>query len=216
MGILKSKRRSRIITRNRVRYGSFKFGSYNLSLFGRVIFVLTHLDFYKREVFIPLCNYSGKVASYVKKENEQAFLTLIKEYGRLIYKVCYLYATDEEHLKDLHQEVLIHLWQGFRSFKGEAKISSWIYRVSLNTCISFYRKHSKITDTMSLESLFDLMIDESDEKAVHLREMYRLISQLNRLEKAIILLWLDERSYESIERSNYGTGRIEKRLENDG
>lgn len=133
-----------------------------------------------------------------KKENEQAFLTLIKEYGRLIYKVCYLYATDEEHLKDLHQEVLIHLWQGFRSFKGEAKISSWIYRVSLNTCISFYRKHSKITDTMSLESLFDLMIDESDEKAVHLREMYRLISQLNRLEKAIILLWLDERSYEEI------------------
>ncbi len=133
-----------------------------------------------------------------KKENEQAFLTLIKEYGRLIYKVCYLYATDEEHLKDLHQEVLIHLWQGFRSFKGEAKISFWIYRVSLNTCISFYRKHSKITDTMSLESLFDLMIDESDEKAVHLREMYRLISQLNRLEKAIILLWLDERSYEEI------------------
>ena len=57
---------------------------------------MTHLDFYKREVFIPLCNYSGKVASYVKKENmkgkkenEQAFLTLIKEYGRLIYKVCY-------------------------------------------------------------------------------------------------------------------------------
>lgn len=133
----------------------------------------------------------------VEKENEQAFLALIKEYRRLIYKVCYLYATDDEHLKDLYQETLINLWQGFQGFKGEAKISSWIYRVSLNTCISFYRKHSKITDTMPLESLFGLMT-EDDEKAVHLREMYRLISQLNRLEKAIILLWLDEWSYEEI------------------
>lgn len=133
----------------------------------------------------------------VEKENEQAFLALIKEYRRLIYKVCYLYATDDEHLKDLYQETLINLWQGFQGFKGEAKISSWIYRVSLNTCISFYRKHSKITDTMPLESLFGLMT-EDDEKAVHLCEMYRLISQLNRLEKAIILLWLDERSYEEI------------------
>lgn len=133
----------------------------------------------------------------VEKENEQAFLALIKEYRRLIYKVCYLYATDDEHLKDLYQEALINLWQGFQGFKGEAKISSWIYRVSLNTCISFYRKHSKITDTMPLESLFGLMT-EDDEKTVPLREMYRLISQLNRLEKAIILLWLDERSYEEI------------------
>lgn len=134
----------------------------------------------------------------VEKEDEQAFLALVNENRRLIYKVCYLYAADEEHFKDLHQEVLINLWQGFRSFKGEAKISSWIYRVSLNTCISFYRKHSKITDTMPLESLFGLMTDEEDEKTVHLREMYRLISRLNRLEKAIILLWLDERSYEEI------------------
>lgn len=133
----------------------------------------------------------------LKKENEQAFLALVKEYRRLIYKVCYLYATDEEHLKDLHQEVLINLWQGFQGFKGEAKISSWIYRVSLNTCISFYRKHSKMTDTMPLESLLGLTT-EDDEKTVHLREMYRLISRLNRLEKAIILLWLDERSYEEI------------------
>lgn len=133
----------------------------------------------------------------LKKENEQAFLALVKEYRRLIYKVCYLYATDEEHLKDLHQEVLINLWQGFQGFKGEAKISSWIYRVSLNTCISFYRKHSKMTDTMPLESLLGLTT-EDDEKTVHLREMYRLISRLNRLEKAIILLWLDEHSYEEI------------------
>ncbi len=132
-----------------------------------------------------------------QKENEQAFLALVQDNRRLIYKVCYLYATDEEHLKDLYQEVLINLWQGFKSFKGEAKISSWIYRVSLNTCISFYRKHSKITDTIPLENLFEVVSDDG-EKAAHLHEMYQLISRLNRLEKAIILLWLDEKSYEEI------------------
>lgn len=133
----------------------------------------------------------------VEKEREQAFLALVKEYRRLIYKVCYLYAKDEEHLKDLHQEVLVNLWQGFGCFKGDAKISSWIYRVSLNTCISFHRKHDKITDTLPLENLFGL-VSEGDEKVAYLREMYRLIGQLNRLEKAIIMLWLDERSYEEI------------------
>ena len=93
--------------------------------------------------------------------------------------------------------MLVNLWQGFDSFKGDAKVSSWIYRVSLNTCISFYRKHDKITDTLPLENLFGL-VSEEDEKAARLREMYRLIGQLNRLEKAIIMLWLDERSYEEI------------------
>ncbi|WP_293674474.1 sigma-70 family RNA polymerase sigma factor [uncultured Parabacteroides sp.] len=133
----------------------------------------------------------------VGKEHEQAFLDLVKEYRRLIYKVCYLYAKDGEHLKDLHQEVLVNLWQGFGSFKGDAKVSSWIYRVSLNTCISFHRKHDKITDTLPLENLFEL-VSEDDEKAAHLREMYQLISRLNRLEKAIIMMWLDEQSYEEI------------------
>lgn len=134
----------------------------------------------------------------MKVEKEQAFLALVKEHRRLIYKVCYLYAEDDEHLKDLYQEVLINLWQGLQSFRGESKVSSWMYRVSLNTCISFYRKHRKMADTMPLESLFDQTADEADERMAHLREMYRLISRLNRLEKAIILLWLDERSYEEI------------------
>lgn len=132
-----------------------------------------------------------------KKEDEQAFLTLVQENKRLIYKVCYLYAADEEHFKDLHQEILINLWQGLQSFKGRAKLSSWLYRICLNTCVSFYRKHGKMTDTMPLESLHGLVAD-NDDRTSNLQEMYRLISRLNRLEKAIILLWLDERPYEEI------------------
>lgn len=132
-----------------------------------------------------------------EKEKEEAFRLLLKEYGKIIYKVCYLYATDEENFKDLRQEILINLWNGFAEFRGEAKVSSWIYRVSLNTCISYYRRYGKTKSELSLDTVTNLTSKESG-NTEELREMYQLINQLNRLEKAIILLWLDERSYEEI------------------
>lgn len=130
-------------------------------------------------------------------EKEEAFRRLLKEYGKIIYKVCYLYAVDEENFKDLRQEILIRLWNGFAEFRGDAKLSSWIYRVSLNTCISYYRRYGPKGTTLPLEKVTELTADES-RKTDELRQMYRLINRLNRLEKAIILLWLDERSYEEI------------------
>lgn len=158
--------------------------------------------------------------NYPDQAREQAFLRLIEANRRLIYKVCYLYATDDEHLKDLYQEVLIHLWQGLPDYRGEAKPSSWIYRVSLNACISYYRKHRRMTgETAPLESLLQTMAAEEG-RTEHLREMYRLISRLNRMEKALILLWLDEHSYDEIAeitgltRSNVATKlrRIKEKL----
>lgn len=158
--------------------------------------------------------------NYPDQAREQAFLRLIEANRRLIYKVCYLYATDDEHLKDLYQEVLIHLWQGLPDYRGEAKPSSWIYRVSLNACISYYRKHRRMTgETAPLESLLQTMAAEEG-RTEHLREMYRLISCLNRMEKALILLWLDEHSYDEIAeitgltRSNVATKlrRIKEKL----
>lgn len=130
-------------------------------------------------------------------EKEEVFRLLLKEYGKIIYKVCYLYAVDEENFKDLRQEILIHLWNGFAEFRGDAKLSSWVYRVSLNTCISYYRRYGSKGTTLPLDSVSELTAEES-RKTEELREMYRLINRLNRLEKAIILLWLDERSYKEI------------------
>lgn len=71
---------------------------------------------------------------------EQEFVSVVKEYERVIYKVCYLYTTPNATLNDLYQEVVLNLWKAFPKFRRECKTSTWIYRISLNTCISFIRK----------------------------------------------------------------------------
>ena len=104
----------------------------------------------------------------------------------------------EEEMKDLRQEVLINLWKGYPQFKGTAQLSTWIYRVSLNTCITFCKKLRNKEESLPIESLLAGDVIDDNSKTEHLREMYRLIYQLNRMEKAIIMMWLDERSYEEI------------------
>ena len=116
-----------------------------------------------------------------------------------IYKVCYLYASGEEHLKDLYQEVLANLWQGLDSFRGEAKVSTWIYRTAINTCVTYFRRHDRHSSEMSsLDTLANVADTGDGGRSERLAEMYRLISQLNKMDKALILMWLDERSYDEI------------------
>ena len=73
-------------------------------------------------------------------QQEKDFLLLIESHKRVIYKVCYMYATDDELLNDLYQEIVMNLWRAYPSFRGESSPATWIYRISLNTCISYRRK----------------------------------------------------------------------------
>lgn len=129
---------------------------------------------------------------------EQLFIRTVREYRSLIYKVCYMYAEDNEHLKDLYQEVTANLWQGLESYRCESKMSTWIYRLSINTCVSYLRRHSKHSVVLRLEEGAFQLIDNSDEHAMQLRMMYEMIARLGKLDKAVIMLWLDEYSYEDI------------------
>lgn len=132
-----------------------------------------------------------------QSNKEKQFTSLIEEYKRVIFKICYMYATDGDNFKDLYQEVIINLWRGYDSYQGKAKLSSWIYRVGLNTCISFYRQQQRRGEHTTLDVLYGLEA-ENDETTRCLKEMYRLIASLNKFERAVILLWLDENSYEEI------------------
>ena len=129
---------------------------------------------------------------------EKQFTSLIEEYKRVIYKICYMYATDGDNFKDLYQDVVINLWKGFEGYEGKGKLSSWIYRVGLNTCISFFRKSNSrpvvVPITIDLESAFA----DEEEKTSQLRLLKRLINMLGKLERALILLWLEERSHQEI------------------
>lgn len=132
------------------------------------------------------------------ENTEQEFVSVIREYERVIYKVCYLYTTPNATLNDLYQEVVLNLWKAFPKFRRECKISTWIYRIALNTCISFIRKEKKIPEIITLTHEADRTMEEADETQVMLQQLYQMINRLGQLEKSIILLYLEEKSYEEI------------------
>ncbi|WP_373759479.1 sigma-70 family RNA polymerase sigma factor, partial [Bacteroides heparinolyticus] len=103
------------------------------------------------------------------ENTEQEFVSVVKEYERVIYKVCYLYTTPNATLNDLYQEVVLNLWKAFPKFRKECKISTWIYRIALNTCISFIRKEKNIPEIVSLTYEAD-RVEESDETQEMLRQ----------------------------------------------
>ncbi len=128
---------------------------------------------------------------------EKAFIELIRENERLIYKVCSVYVSDEFPIADLYQEVVFNLWKGFSRFRNECSISTWMYRIALNTCITGMRKELKRPKHIPILELKELLIEPESTKG-NIREMYRLIHQLKTLERAVILLYLEEKSYQEI------------------
>ena len=131
-----------------------------------------------------------------KDEKEIAFIALINEYKRVIYKICYLYSNSEDDLKDLYQDVVLNLWHSYQTFKGECKLSTWVYRVALNTSISLIRREKKRKKNVPLLD-FDIPYQETS-KMEDIELMYRLINRLQNTDKMLILLWLEEKSYDEI------------------
>ena len=129
---------------------------------------------------------------------EQEFLSVIREYERVIYKVCYLYANPNAPLNDLYQDVVLNLWKAYPKFRKECKVSTWIYRIALNTCISFYRKEKNVPEIVSLTRDTDWAIEAHDPINEMLKQLYQMINQLGQLDKSIILLYLEDKSYEEI------------------
>lgn len=133
-----------------------------------------------------------------KAETEKAFIGIIKEYERVIYKVCSFYTSSELPLADLYQEIVCNLWGAYPKFRNQCSVSTWIYRVALNTCITGIRKEiRRPKNDMHISTLAD-SLSEPEDMEENIREMYRLINQLKTIEKAIILLYLEEKSYQEI------------------
>ena len=128
---------------------------------------------------------------------EKAFIELISENERLIYKVCSIYVSDEFPIADLYQEVVYNLWKGFSKFRNECSVSTWMYRVALNTCITGMRKELKRPKHVSILDFKENLI-EPESMDGNIREMYKPIYQLKTLERAIILLYLEEKPYQEI------------------
>jgi RNA polymerase sigma-70 factor (ECF subfamily) len=154
----------------------------------------------------------------VHKSNtyEDEFMEMLRQNERIIYKVSSFYAGDEHPLTDLYQEVVISLWKAYPNFRGESKVSTWIYRIALNTCVTFFRKsRNKPAQVDIMPEIPDVPDNNED-----IKTLYKLIAQLGKMERALVLLYLDEKPYWEIAEitglspTNVGTklSRIKEKL----
>jgi RNA polymerase sigma-70 factor (ECF subfamily) len=152
---------------------------------------------------------------------KEAFLQLLREQERLLYKVCGYYATHPEDKKDLYQEIVLQCWHAFPRFRSEARASTWLYRIALNTAITHKRKEHKRIRPVITEQEFDVpedLFSRADQEQYTL--MQQMISALPPLERALLLLYFEDRPYTEIAEimgisvSNVGTrlARIREKL----
>lgn len=128
---------------------------------------------------------------------EMDFARIVREHKGTIYTVCYMFSKDEEEVADLFQDILVNLWKGFEGFRGESSARTWIYRVSLNTCITVERKKKRRGETVPLDMNINLF-DDSGEDMKQVRMLQDRISRLGPFDRAIVLLWLENLTYEEI------------------
>lgn len=133
-------------------------------------------------------------------ELEKKFISLLEENQNIAHKICKMYTYDADAHKDLFQEITIQLWKAYPKFREESKFSTWMYRVALNTAITLYRKKKRKIHTLPWESLdfkisaegYDSTLDDN------LKLMYSAIKELNDIDKALVLLYLEDKPYSEI------------------
>jgi len=151
----------------------------------------------------------------------EQFTEVLKEHENLIYKVSTLYTFNTDDREDLYQEIVFQLWKSFATYQAKAKLSTWMYRVALNTAIYFIKKEKRAIKTISIDrSLLQFSDEINQQEEERISMLYHQIQQLNLVERGIILLYLEAKSHEEIAEvmgisiSNVGTrlSRIREKL----
>lgn len=159
-------------------------------------------------------------------ELKNSFIERVETHIGIVHKICNIYSRGAEEKKDLFQDIMLQLWRSYQKFRGRSEFSTWMYRVSLNTALYYVRKEKKHSDNQSLDdnnvSFQKYETDRSDLDE-EVRLLLKAIDKLKKIDKAIIMLYLDRRSYEEISgitgftRSNVSVKivRIKKQLEGE-
>lgn len=127
----------------------------------------------------------------------ESFLNMIDEHQNIIHKVCHIYRDTKEDQEDLFQEIVFQLWKAFPNFQEKSKVSTWMYRIALNTAIAIFRKNKVGLD---FKAAVPEKLHSSDTESISENEeqMFKAIRTLNNAEKAIISLYLEDYSYREI------------------
>ena len=133
----------------------------------------------------------------IDEQLSEKFLELIEENKKLIYKVSHMFCEKGIDKRDLFQEIIINLWKAYPKFKGDSKVSTWVYRISINTDVTWIREFEKYNNHIEYTNAMPQMPDEPSFNDLH-EQLYNAISSLGKLERAIILLQLDGYNYNEI------------------
>ena len=158
------------------------------------------------KIFQESCSFFFFFATYYQtgqlnekmNDSERKFEEMVREHRGTIYAVCYMFSNDQDEVADLFQEVLINLWNSLPSFEGRSDMRSWIYRVSLNVCISLDRKKRRRKTVPLTMDINPYEETETNQNSRQMDMLRRRIAKLGQFDRAIILLWLENMSYEEI------------------
>ncbi len=136
----------------------------------------------------------------MQKDLEAKFLSDFEQNQNIVHKVCRIYTTNRDAHNDLFQEVTIQLWKNYSKFRGEAKFSTWMYRVALNTAISLYRKSTRSVKTQDISDISYKIKSEDydDTQELQLKALYNAIRKMGDIDKALIFLYLEGKPYKEI------------------
>jgi len=132
---------------------------------------------------------------------QEEFVKLVQEHRSLLYKVCRLYCFSDDDRQDLFQEMVIQLWKSYPRFRGESRFSTWLYRIALNTAISDLRKQRRRPSPADMNEIPATLQDMAwpGEEEEQLQQLYAAINRLSEIEKALVMLYLEDRSYDEME-----------------
>lgn len=157
-----------------------------------------------------------------KQEQQQFFQEIIERHKGILFKVARVYCRNENDRQDLIQEMMIQIWQSVHKYNDQFKISTWLYRISLNVAISFYRKNKTRANRFTVlnEHMTEIPTEDKTETEQQLNLLEQFISELKEIDKALMILYLEDKSHAEIAEilgmsvSNVGTkiGRIKDKL----
>ncbi|MBQ0732720.1 RNA polymerase sigma factor [Aquimarina celericrescens] len=137
----------------------------------------------------------------MSKKNQQLFESIYKQCFPMVLQMCLGFMKGDKDLaNDLSQEVFINIWNAIDRFKGQSTHKTWVYRITVNTCLQYIRKEKK-KNKLSIEKISHVLIDES--KSVdndHNKSLYRAIGKLEELDRLLIMMVLEDQDYENISR----------------
>lgn len=146
--------------------------------------------------FLMFCQTLQTCVSRTEETDETVFIQIYDRYSRIVDKVCFTFASDNDDYNDLRQDAWLNIWRGIDSFRGESKQSTWIYRVAINSCVSTARGSKKHTGNVRIDAADLYMADTADTDSIE--RLHYLLSCLNPIERSIMLLRLEDLDYEEI------------------